>query len=152
MCACWSEILLLVNLNDNKGIWFDFSEFVKYIHAVKSLQVLMKIYFKICNMYQWIYLFWLNFFFVSGSSRNYGNDNYGNGNYYWESFRFVVDFRHFYASPFIVCVLSVRTVLNVCYFMTPSFPLCFNYGFFFIMCIKHKMQCFSHVIFCSHKN
>lgn len=54
--------------------------------------------------------------------------------------------------PHSSCVLSIRTVLNVCYFMTPSFPLCFNYGFFFIMCIKHKMQCFSHVIFCSHKN
>lgn len=54
--------------------------------------------------------------------------------------------------PHSSCVLSIRTVLNVCYFMTPSFPLCFNYGFFFIMCIKHEMQCFSHVIFCSHKN
>lgn len=120
LCACWSEILLLVNLNDNLGIWFDFSEFVKYIHAVKSLQVLMKIYFKICNMYQWIYLFWLNFFFVSGSSRNYGNDNYGNGNYYWESFRFVVDFRHFYASPFIhrVCTLRQNSVKCMLFYDT----------------------------------
>lgn len=38
MCACWPEILLFVNLNEeNKGIWRDFSEFVKYIHAVEKI-------------------------------------------------------------------------------------------------------------------
>lgn len=38
MCACWPEILLWVNLNEeNKGIWRDFSEFVKYIHAVEKI-------------------------------------------------------------------------------------------------------------------
>lgn len=36
-----------------------------------------------------------------------------------------------FTSPFIMRVLSVRTVLNVSCFMTPSFPLCFKYGFFF---------------------